>query len=218
MEDGKLHYDSAWCASYLRCQGAEQHHHMYSAHSSASPLLRSQLDLIKSDADSLESIAAYALYYLAVTEASTLERWPSVQQAMACTVDTMTSDIYALSGRGTDAFYKSSAALKGDSGGTSSKERSAAETAERWAGRLLAAAAMDLKMQRRVASVSPTDRGSAVPDTHAAARRVLSMLRRGDLGNLCLDMHPPCLEQRVGKTWSDALKYRKGQSRTRNKR
>jgi hypothetical protein len=52
-------------------------------------------------------------------------------------------------------------------------------------------------MTRRAAEVSRSERrGAEVPDTANAARKVLALLRQGELGPFCLDLHPPDLETR----------------------
>ncbi len=176
------------------------------------------LDLIKYDHSSTEPVAAYALHYMARTSADSLSRWPRVSALVhrASGPDGAqdgASDLATLSGSGADVFERrrtrgslASAAVAGAS------TPDPAEIAERHARHLLSAAALDLGLMTRTSSISRAERGTEVPDTANAARRVLSLIRDGALGPLCLDLHPPDLETRTRKR---ALQVVRGVRRNR---
>ena len=62
---------------------------------------------------------------------------------------------------------------------------------ERFALMLLEAVAHDMKFYGR----KPANGEPAEPDTSRAASKLLSMLRKGELGPACLDARPPTLER-----------------------
>jgi ribosome biogenesis GTPase A len=155
------------------------------------------LDLIKYDESSLEPVAAYALHHIARTSAARLDRWPRVSALVHRTSGPDAgrdgvAALVALSGSGADVFES-----RVTPGAPGAPAADPAEVAERHARRLLSAVALDLGMTRRAAEVSRSERrGAEVPDTANAARKVLALLRQGELGPFCLDLHPPDLEKR----------------------
>jgi hypothetical protein len=158
------------------------------------------LDLIKYGESSLEPVAAYALHHIARTSAERLDRWPRVSALVHRTSGPDAgrdgvAALVALTGSGPDVFE--SRVTPGAPSAPSAPAADPAEIAERHARRVLSAVALDLGMTRRAAEVSRSERrGAEVPDTANAARKVLALLRQGELGPFCLDLHPPDLETR----------------------
>ena len=157
---------------------------------------------VRYDHGSLEPIAAYALHHLATTSAHSLHIWPRVAELAARPDETDAANLRALAGAGPDAFERhgggGSSSGGGGGGGGGGASYDVAEVAERKALRLLSAAAMDMGLATRT-GVRERERAQGVvevPDTANAARRVLSLVRQGALGPLCLDEHPPRLETR----------------------
>ena len=95
----------------------------------------------------------------------------------------------------------------------------AAEAAERRAQRLLTAAAMDMGLTTRTRAISEAEGHIKVPDSANAARRVLALLRQGELGPLCLDLRPPSLAaKRFGGSHTAAAKPKTKARRAREAR
>ena len=140
------------------------------------------LDLIKYDHDALEGLGAYALLHLATTDARRLSRWPRARALAAAGPTERHDPRQTILGFGPDPF----AAAAGDG---------AACASERFALSLLAAAAADMNLTTRVGGGRRDERPSVVPDTASAAGRVLALVRRGELGPLCFDAHPPRLDE-----------------------
>ena len=142
------------------------------------------LDLLKYEHAAVEGVAAYLLHHLATCDPTILERWPHadalVERGAASVVD-LTRDRRDLLGVGPDPLA-SPDALDDDSG---------ACMRERFALMLLEAVAHDMKFYGR----KPANGEPAEPDTSRAASKLLSMLRKGELGPACLDARPPTLER-----------------------
>lgn len=142
------------------------------------------LDLIKYGHDSIEGLGAYALYHLAKTDPRALERWPRAAELAQQGPEEFerSSPRRALVGSGADPFARA--------GQLDADDDRAACVNERFAHRLLMEVASDMGLWLQTSRF----REERLPDTTDAAQRVLRMLRRGDLGPVCLDMSPPTLE------------------------
>lgn len=135
------------------------------------------LDLIKYRHDSLEAVAAYALYHLAIEDASSLERWPSAANLVAAA-----DEQQLLSQTGAVGVPAAHFTDTADDGAPCDQER--------FALRLLDAVAKDMGLWVRGGRLS----ARAWPNAKEAAQRVLRMMRRGELGPVCFDMRPPQLD------------------------
>ena len=154
------------------------------------------LDLIKYDSACVEAIGAYALYHLATTNPSRLDRWPALMEAAMAGAPAETSGaaIDQLAGTGPDPLVQHDVdgTAKGghDSAGLAvDPHSSGACVTERFALMLLERAAEAMGLSRKLRM----SRGRT-PNLDGAAQRLLAMLRQGKLGPICFDVHPPMLE------------------------
>ena len=151
------------------------------------------LDLIKYDSASTESIGAYALLHLATTDITQLDRWPTVAAVAARAPELLEAapPLTAITGAGIDPFASDNDRKRGD---RDAARDSAACRHERFALRLLAHAADDMKIKTLTSRVAGGAAAGTVPNLASAADRILMMVRRGQLGRLFVDETPPQLD------------------------
>lgn len=168
-----------------------------------SALRLAAIDLMRYEHDAVEGIGAYVLFYLATNAVEELSRWPSAHElALGVCARPDTAHQRDASTPHWQADRSGPLALSDDEGTVGKSERLGL--------RLLEAVAADMGLQFRTGGKR---QAIFLPDTTNAAGRVLGLLRRGELGHICFDTHPPVIGDQDGV--ADVRRPRPRASRSR---
>ena len=174
------------------------------------------LDLLKYEHAAIEGVGAYVLHHLATHDPFQLERWERAyvlaERGAEATLGATPVDRRAILGSGPDPLApRADGAQRAGHTTDAADDDGGACVDERFALILLDAVARDMNLTTR--DVADHD-APPVGDTTRAASKLLAMLRRGELGDICFDAHPPELARRQAAASGSVWLSTRGRAKT----